>query len=355
MLYSFRYLYIIVINVLIIIAISNINAFSQQEKLLYEIARQKNKEVSAPKFVHIERISYYPDSLPGWFFDPPLSSSDDYYAIGVSDPDMSRDSAMQQALERAKGMIAFQIDSKIQYFRDIYNIERISGKYTTQGQKYDTYYKITSSVPFYGPSCAVVDSHFTRYNEQVVLVKYSLPRMVPVEDEVEAKASVVKLEFNLNDIFELQEEYDVYFFRDCKDPTQNAETNYIYRLRDWRYSYTSTTKSKVHNYPSYSYKYYGPNEYDSIITFTSYPGLWAGLTRGWMREMTAHAEEGRKFVRSIGDSYLPKSENIVRETSRIRGSFGFQGSRLKDDMIKVNLLFLDAFENYGNKTTTNNK
>ena len=267
---------------------------------------------------------------------------------------MPRDSAMFQATERAKGLIALQVDSKIQYFRDIYNIERVSGKYTNQGQKYDTYYKISSNVPFYAPSFAVLDSHFTRYNEQIVLVKYSLPGKVEVVDEIDTKASIVRLEFNMNSIFELQEEYDIYFFADCKDPAKNSESNYIYRLRDWHYSFTSTTKSKLHNYPSYSYKYYGLDENDSTIVFTSYPGLWAGLTRGWMREMTTHAEAGRKFVRSIGDSYSPKSENIVRETSRIRGSFGFQGTRLKEDKIQVNLLFLDAFEKYG-KTTINNK
>ncbi|SDC10148.1 hypothetical protein [Williamwhitmania taraxaci] len=347
MMFPVRYLYALVINILIVCVVGASAAYSQEAKLLYEIMRQKNNEVLSPHFTHIKRISYYPDTIPSWFFNPPLSSSDEYFAVGVSDPDMTRDSAMVQAIERAKGMIALQFDSKIQYFRDIYNIERVSGKYTLQGQKYDTYYKISSNIPFYVPSLAVLDSHFTRYNEQIVLVKYSLPNKTEVQDAVEAKASIVRLEFNLNNVFELQEEYDVYFFADYNDPAKNVQTSYNYRLRDWHYNFTSTTQSKVHTYPSYSYKYYGPNEYDSTIIFTSYPGLWAGLTRGWMREMTTHAEAGRKFVRSIGDSYSPKSENIVRETSRIRGSFGFQGARLRDDKIQVNLLFLDAFEKFG--------
>ena len=118
------------ISLLILSAVSVIDAYSQQSKLLYEIERQNTVEAKAPKFMHIARLSYYPDSLPGWFFNPPLSSGDVFYAIGVSDPDMTKDSANMQALERAKGMIAFQVDSKIQYFRDIYNIERVSGRYT---------------------------------------------------------------------------------------------------------------------------------------------------------------------------------------------------------------------------------
>ncbi len=341
------------ISLLILSAVSIGDAYSQQSKLLYEIERQKTVETKAPKFMHIERLSYYPDSLPSWFFNPPLSGGDEFFAIGISDPDMTKDSANMQALERAKGMIAFQVDSKIQYFRDIYNIERVSGRYTDQGQKYDTYYKITSTIPFSNPDFTVVDSHFTRFNEQVLLVKYLLPRIVKTGEEVEAKASIVKLEFTLNNVFELQEEYDVNFFQDCSDPKLNTVNNYTYRLRDWRYSYTSQRQSKVHNYPSYAYKYYGPNEYDSTVVFSSYPGLWAGFVRGWMREMTGHAEQGRKFVRSIGDTYSPKSENIVRETSRIRGSFGFQGLRFSDEKLQVTLFFLDAFEKYNTKSNNN--
>ncbi len=301
--------------------------------------------------MNIARVSYYPDSLPKWFFSPPPSGGDQYYAIGISDPDMPKDSATAQAVERAKGMIALQVDSKIQYFRDIYNIERISGKYTDQGQKYDTYYKISASIPFSTPNFAVIDSHFTRFNEQVLLVKYSLPIVAKSDEEVDAKVSIVKLEYTMNNVFELQEEYDVNFYQDCKNPEMNVVNNYVYRLRDWRYSFMSHRQSKVHNYPSYTYKYYGLNDYDSTVVFTSYPGLWAGLVRGWMREMTNHAEQGRKFVRSIGDIYLPKSENIVRETARISGCFGFQGLRCIDDKLQVNLLFLDNFEKYN----TNNK
>ena len=92
--FSIRYFSIAAINVLIIIACS-FSAYSQQEKLLYEIARQKDKEVSStPKFMHIARVSFYPDSLPSWFFNPPMSGGDEFYAIGISDPDMPTDSAM---------------------------------------------------------------------------------------------------------------------------------------------------------------------------------------------------------------------------------------------------------------------
>ena len=50
------------------------------------------------------------------------------------------------------------------------------------------------------------------------------------------------------------------------------------------------------------------------------------------------------MVRSLGDSYDPQSENIIRESSQCRGSFGFQGARLDGDKIQINLLFLDSFD-----------
>lgn len=344
---------IVFIGLLFSIVTTN-NAFGQQEKLLYEISRQAPPKSYNVRFQNIQHLSYYPDTLPNWFFNPPLSGGDDFYAIGISDPDMTPDSAMAQALQRAKGIIAIEVDTKVQYFRDIYNVETVEGKYVTDGQKYDTYYKISSSIPFVDSALAVLDSHFTRFNEEMVLVHYSLPSKYSQPDELEAKATVVNLEFTVNDVSELQEEYTVYFFQDCADTERNTETSFNYRLRDWRFNYLSKIKSKVHDYPSYSYKYCGLNQYDSSVVFTSYPGLWAGYIRGWMQEITYHAEQGKKFVRSIGDSYNPESENIIRETSQCRGSFGLQGARLNGKKIQLNLLFLDSFELDNSNTSSNN-
>jgi len=347
-------------STLFIVLVSSVVIFQkasgQQEKLLYEIARQGPAETYSVRFHNIDRLSYYPDTLPSWFFNPPLSGGDDFYAIGISDPDMTRDSAMAQAMQRAKGIIAIEVNTKVQYFRDIYKVETVEGRYVTEGQKYDTYYKIASSIPFSDSGIAVLDSHFTRYNEQLVLVHYSVPSKYNHPNQLEAKATVVNLEFTINDVSELQEEYTIYFFQDCADTAHNTETSYNYRRRDWRFNYLSKINSKVHNYPSYSYKYVGLNQYDSTVVFTSYPGLWAAYLRGWMQEITYHAEQGKKLVRSLGDSYDPKSEDIIRETSQCKGSFGLQSLRIDDDKIQLDLLFLDSFEanNNDNNLSNNN-
>ena len=343
---------------LIIVLLTNtmlsFSAFGQQEKLLYEISRQGDPKTYSVRFQHIDQLSYFPDTLPSWFFNPPLSGGDDFYAIGISDPDMTRDSAMAQALQRAKGMLAIEVDTKVQYFRDIYKVELVSGKYATEGQKYDTYYKVASLMPFSESEMAAVDSHFTTFNEQMVLVHYTLPLRDTTPNTLEAKATVVNLEFTINDVSELQEEYTVYFFQDCADPARNSESSYNYRLRDWRFNYWSKTKSVVHAYPSYSYNYAGLDAYDSTVVITSYPGLWAAFLRGWMQELTYHAEQGKKLVRSIGDSYDPQSENIIRETSQCQGSFGLQSARIDGDKLQLNLLFLDSFNTDISNNSSNN-
>ena len=63
MLNTIRYSYTIAINILIICAISAVDVYAQQGKLLYEISRQKTNGASAPKFMHIKRLSYYPDTM----------------------------------------------------------------------------------------------------------------------------------------------------------------------------------------------------------------------------------------------------------------------------------------------------
>ena len=85
--------------------------------------------VKSGKFKNVQILSYYPDTLPKWFFNLPANNGL-VYAMGISDPDMELEKAKELALLRAKTNALLFSNSKVQYFRDIYTSAVEAGRYT---------------------------------------------------------------------------------------------------------------------------------------------------------------------------------------------------------------------------------
>lgn len=118
---------------------SNIIAQNQQDfnKVFEKETADKSIAQNKGKFKNIEILSYYPDTLPNWFFSIPNSGSE-IYAIGISDPDMEQSKAKELAILRAK--------SNALLFRMLkYSISEI---YTHQHRKQgDTLTYANASIP----------------------------------------------------------------------------------------------------------------------------------------------------------------------------------------------------------------
>jgi hypothetical protein len=57
---------------------------------------------SNKKFKNVSNLSYYPDTLPSWFFTPRKPRHRLYIHLGISDPDMELAEAKKLALYRPR-------------------------------------------------------------------------------------------------------------------------------------------------------------------------------------------------------------------------------------------------------------
>jgi len=324
----------------IIVFISG-NSWGQNEKafekiFLKETQNSENSSTSA-KFRNIKSFSYYPDTLPSWFFNPPSTTPECIYAVGISDPDMNPAKAKELAIYRAKVMAVIYNFAKLQYFRDSYTSEEQSGRYVNTRVRFDTFFKISAASKFDDESFAVVDSHMTRYNEAMILIKYS-PKTI--QDEASKMLSVVGkvlyIEAQVGSAIEDQAQYEVL---SVLKPYQNQiqTSHFIYTEKGDRFSSTSDFLDSTINFPAYLYKYASPAWANNTPPMSAYNGLWSKFTRELFYRLTITTEQTKTKVKNLGESYNPQSANLSREVVSYLAQIKLNGIEFERDTMKLKL------------------
>ena len=333
-------LYNYTILVFLLIAFIPSNLIGQEKNkfektFLNETSQSQNK--TSNKFKNITKISYYPDTLPTWFFTPPQSTMDCIYAVGISDPDMVPDKGKEMAIHRAKAMAGLYINSKLQYLRDVYTSEKQSGKYSDYRQRFDTYFKISSASKLDDASFAVVDSHLTRYNEQMILIKYS-PTSLKAEGKnvLTVVGTVLYIEAQVSEAFEVQAEYELLSaLKQTESTTQSA--HYLYREKGNKFlSNSEYLKSKI-EFPVYIYKYAAPTWDKNTQPLVSYNGLWSKFTRELLRNLTHTTQQTKTRIKNLGEKYNPATSNLARETVSYLAQLKLNGIVFERDTMKLDL------------------
>jgi len=312
-----------------------------EKTFLNETSQSQNR--SSNKFKNITRISYYPDTLPSWFFTPPQSTADCIYAIGISDPDMESSNGKAMAIHRAKAIAGLYLNSKFQYLRDVYTSDKQSGRYSEYRQRFDTYFKISSTQKLDDASFAVVDSHMTRYNESMILIKYS-PNSLQVDDNnsLSVVGTVLFIEAQVSDAFEVQAEYELLsLLRQSKIPTQSA--HYLYREKGNKFLSNSEFLNNKIEFPVYIYKYASPDWDTNTQPLTSYNGLWSKFTRELLRCLTLTTQQTKTRIKNLGEKYDPASANLSRETISYLAQLKLNGIVFERDTMKLNFSVNEIF------------
>ncbi|PKP38115.1 MAG: hypothetical protein CVT98_05380 [Bacteroidetes bacterium HGW-Bacteroidetes-15] len=298
---------------------SNINGQSKEEfeQIFLKETQESESGSKYGRFKNIANLSYYPDTLPSWFFNPPHPSSDFVYSIGISDPDLTPNEAAFQAFHRAKTMAILYNKVQIQYFRDVYSVEYTEGSRKKYGQRFDTYFKLSSS-GFADSSCfKVVNYHFTRYNEAIVLVLYTPldPTKASMNtDLISMVGTALYIEAQIGDAFEPQGEYEfVSVIRPPKAPIQSSQ--FTYREKGNRFLSISEFAGKNHDFPLYTYKYSNPVWAHNTEPLVSYNGLWSIYSKRLLRQLTLETEQSSVKIRTLEEQYSPQMRNLSREVA----------------------------------------
>ncbi|MFW5706730.1 MAG: hypothetical protein ACOC12_02310, partial [Bacteroidota bacterium] len=110
------------------------------EKETNQIGSQESKYGN---FKHTGKLSFFPDTLPVWFFQPPVPEHNQVYAIGISDPDLPAQEGFQQAYYRARVMAVLFNGARIEYFRDVFTSDQDQGAGDRYRQRFDTFFRLT--------------------------------------------------------------------------------------------------------------------------------------------------------------------------------------------------------------------
>jgi len=288
------------------------------------------------KFKNVKMLSYYPDTLPTWFFTIPASGTE-LYAIGVSDPDMEIEKAKELAIIRAKSNALLFSNAKIQYFRDIYTSAQEDGRYTNLRQRFDTYFKISASSAVNNEMFAVVDTHITRYNEYMVLLKY-MPALSSATDAINITAvgTTLLIEASVDDAFEDQAEYEM---MSIYKPNQEGQSkaHYLYREKGSRFLSYSAYNEQENDYPVYVYTYASPSWTTPRHPFTSYNGLWSIYTRQLLNYLTLNSQQNSIKLKNLGEQYSSELTTLTREIASFTAKLSINGINFDSDTLKLDI------------------
>ncbi len=327
----------IVLIVVINLFAGSVSGQNKNFEKIFEKETSGSKVVESTKFNNISTLSFYPDTLPNWFFTPPESSLNGIYAIGISDPDMEPTKAKEMAIHRAKAMASICLNAKLQYFRDVYTSVKESGRYTDYRQRFDTYFKISSLSKINDESFAVIDSHMTRYNESMILIKYTPNQTRAIQDKLlSVVGTVLYVEAQLDDAFEVQAEYEL--LSAFRQPEKNIQSaHYLYREKGNDFLSNSEYLNSVIDFPVYIYKYASPNWNENTRPLVSYNGLWSKFTREFLRNLTLTTEQTKTKIKSLGEKYNPEISNLTREIVSYKAQLKLNGIVFERDSMKLNL------------------
>lgn len=330
--------YFFSVFVLIAFLSGNLNGQAKFEKTFQKETETDSSKIKvSAKFKNVTKLSYYPDTLPNWFFTPPQNTVDCIYAIGISDPDMKPAKAKALAIHRAKAMAGLYIKSKLQYYRDVYTSNQEAGRYTNYRQRFETYFKVSSMGKVDDAAFTVLDSHITRYNESMILIKYTPKSFESSGNNLfSVTGSVLYIEAQVGDAFEVQAEYE---FQTKARLTDNKyqSAHYLYREKGNKFLSNSEFLGSPLVFPVYIYKYASPNWKDNTPPLTSYNGIWSTYTREFLRRITLNTEQTKIRIQNMGQKSNPEMANLSRETASYFAQIKLNGIVFERDSIKLDL------------------
>lgn len=334
---------IIAVLVVVTLGVSRINGQDRQrfERIFRKETAMKRRSARRARFKHVTRLGYSPDTLPAWFFAPQGVYSG-VLAVGISDPDMEPARAKAQAILRAKAMALLLDSASVRFYRDCYTQAREVGRYTTLHQRYDTYFRISASGYVQEQQFALLDTHLTRYNEYVVLLRYD-PSCKPdtatsgAAYTISALGTTLLIEAAFDNSYDEQAEYEFVAKREGADSSTLAR--FIFREKGTRFRTISRFNGSEVEYPVYPYAYVSAMQ-NSLqeLPLTSYSGLWSILTRQLLRYLSINAADSSIRIKTLSDSYgSSASSNLIREIASFSARLRINGINFDNDTLRVGI------------------
>lgn len=309
-----------------------------------------NQEINDLDSGHLSstKIAVHPVQLPDWIIDIPDAQSNSIYAIGISDPGMQSDEAIELAILRAKALIALLYKPRISSITDYYSneIQKISAdKFIT---KYVNYFLLFGALSVAQDDFQLVEQDINSFKEALVLLKYSPNQSgKPKTDSVLLKIDIYQAERQQNNQFEFEEKCEMYGLSKRNNNENDVDISYyFYRSNKQLHEVVSRFNGVELEFPQNLFRYQSLNTTESgpvenSISHKLSNGLWKAYLQSLIQSYTLSFEDPDIEIAQLGDNYTHSNQNLSRELVTISPSIRINGLQINNNRLSVILKKVD--------------
>lgn len=305
-----------------------------------EVFEQEFKDQDSP--IQVNRITVHPASLAGWLSNIPDSDENTIYAIGISDPGMAPEEAVQLAILRAKIISALLLQAKISSITDSYSNDEAGTNSNRFATKYINYYLILASFSASPEQFQIINQFYTSFNEAVVLVKYDLSAPASkIIDSVMLKIDIYQAERQQKNKFEFEEKCEIYGLSKQNNSREGIEIfYYFYRSVNHYAEIVSRYNGEEVDFPQSIFRYQTLSDADlpTGVNEASYKlsnGLWKAFLQSLLQNYTLSVINPDVEIAQVGDNYPSSSQNLSRESVVASPAFRIKGLRVFNNELSV--------------------
>lgn len=306
---------------------------SNNKKEYEKLFEKEFEEYSKRNIQHIYDI--IPENLPDWFFTYPSNSNNTYLAIGISDPNMTEEEAIQQASIRARGIISLLNNCEFKNITDDYTNLQESKRFSEYATKFQDFAKANASLNFNNRKIKIVNKFFTKYNEAIVLLKVQVTN----KQENITSTSVVSEHMQIfieNDIGVEKIEFFNFKIKELNKQTDSINNlKYSYRKINTEFEINSQWNNKIYEFPDRSFNYQNISIDDikidslNIISNRCNKGLWNAYITTLLSNMTLKSKKFPANIKNSNDNYSTSNQDLIRTISKNKLQFDINNTKIK--------------------------
>ncbi len=315
-----------------------------KQKFQKTFQEELNKTYEDMQSHHLHSFITGPEELPSWFFNPPSSSQNYVYTIGISDPGMKKPTAIKLAVLRAKGILTMFQDASFRIVRDYYMNEQINKQFEVSQALFKEYGELHSNMNIIKSRFHLLDTHFTKYQEALVIGKYKIDhnnlKDLDTYQSINIYGELYSGNFQVDNGYTHQE---LYKYNITQRDSINIESKYTYKRKNNTINFQSHFQDSTFTNP-YTHYHYLTN--DTITQETSQniiteikAGLWAAFINNIYQLIDNNIQGKESVIKTTSDVYNQNNEELQRTINRNNIRCNLQNIKITSKGLAVNLNF----------------
>lgn len=318
-------------------------AGDQIDRDYHQFRKVFNREVTSSDTSDVSNnIAIHPASLPEWLSILPSENSGSLISVGISDPGMAQEPAIELATLRAKMIAALLLKPQIKSITDNYSIDRSASRNKRFANKYLTYYRLLAGINSSPKQFETVYEGMTSFGEAIVVLKFnpSLPVMED-SDSLMLKVEMYQAERQKQSNVEFEEKCEVYgLSKNNNRDDQYDIFYYLFHAVNQFYEVVSRYNGETFEFPIAVFRYQNLNSAEinenyPVVAIKLTNGLWKSFLVSLVQQMVLLTEGSDVYVKQVGDQYKSSSQNLSRELAAINPQLTLRGLRVVNNQLSV--------------------